>query len=74
VKRNAQLTVLSEEWKERFLARVETWETEVSVAKQNEIDRLKAEFALLKTKIDRINNGFADGSLTIQEFRELKNP
>ena len=30
--------------------------------------------AAIKTKIDRINNGFADGSLDIEEFKELKNP
>jgi hypothetical protein len=34
VKRNTQLVALPDEWKERFLAKVETWETEVSAAKQ----------------------------------------
>ena len=29
---------------------------------------------VVKTKIDRINNAFADGSLNLQEFKELKNP
>src|SRR6266576_2953529 len=42
--------------------------------KQAEIDRLKAELVSVKDKIDRINNGFADGSLDVQEFKELKNP
>jgi hypothetical protein len=28
----------------------------------------------IKSKIDRINYGFADGSLDVQEFKELKNP
>jgi hypothetical protein len=74
VKRNTALVALPDEWKERFLARVETWETEVSTAAQKQIDRRKAELTAVKSKIDRINNGFADGSLDIQEFKELKNP
>jgi hypothetical protein len=74
VKRNAQLATIPDEWKERFLARIETWEGEESQAKQKKIDRLKAEQAEIKAKIDRINNGFADGTLDITEFKELKNP
>ncbi len=74
VKRNTQLVALPIEWKERFLAKVETWEEEETVRRQIQIDRLKAELAAIKTKIDRINNGFADGSLDIEEFKELKNP
>ena len=74
VKRNAQLATIPDEWKDKFLARVETWESEVSHEKQAKIDSLKSEFTSLKSKIDRINNGFADGSLDIDEFKELKNP
>jgi hypothetical protein len=74
VKRNAELVVIPDEWKEKFLARIETWEGETSQEKQTQIDRHKAELAHIKAKIDRINNGFADGSLEIHEFKELKNP
>ena len=74
VKRNAGLATIPDEWKERFLARIETWEAEVSQEKQAKIDRLNAELAGLKAKINRINDAFADGSLDIQEFKDLKNP
>ena len=74
VKRNAQLVIIPDEWKEKFLARIETWETETSHEKQQKIDRLKSELADVKAKIDRINTGFTDGSLDIKEFKELKNP
>ena len=74
VKRNAQLVTIPDEWREKFLARVETWESEVSHEKQAKIDSLKSEFTSLKSKIDRLNNGFTDGSLDIDEFKELKNP
>ena len=74
VKRTVQLVVIPDEWKEKFLARIETWEGELSHEKQAKIDRLRNELAVTKGKIDRINNGFADGSLDIQEFKEMKNP
>ena len=74
VKRNAQLVTIPDEWKEKFLARIETWESEVSHEKQEKIDRLKSEFTSLKSKIDRLNNGFTEGSIDIDEFKELKNP
>jgi site-specific DNA recombinase len=74
VKRNTQLVSIPDEWMEKFLARIETWESETSVEKQAKIDQLKTELAVIKSKIDRINNGFADGSLDIHEFKEMKNP
>jgi hypothetical protein len=74
VKRNAQLIVIPDEWKEKFLAKIETWESEVSLEKQQKIDALKSDLNSLKAKIDRINNGFTEGSIDIAEFKELKNP
>ena len=50
VKRNAQLVIIPDEWKEKFLARVETWETEVSTAKQAQIDRLTTDLAAVKAE------------------------
>jgi hypothetical protein len=74
VKRNVELVSIPDEWMEKFLARIETWETDTSQEKQAQIDQFKTELAAVKMKIDRINNGFADGSLDVQEFKELKNP
>jgi hypothetical protein len=74
VKRNAELVIIPDEWKERFLARIETWESEVSKEKQEKIERLKSEQVFIKAKLDRINNAFAEGALGVDEFKELKNP
>jgi len=74
VKRNAELVVIPDEWKEKFLAKIETWEAETSQEKQQKIDTFKSELTSLKAKIDRINNGFTEGSIDIAEFKELKNP
>lgn len=72
VKRNVQLVLIPDEWKEKFFAKIETWEAEGFQEKQTHIDRLKTELATVKAKIDRINTGFADGSLDITEFKDLK--
>jgi hypothetical protein len=74
VKRNTALASIPEEWKERFLARIETWEAEEYQTSQAQVDRLKAELATLKAKIDRINNAFTEGAMELQEFKEIKNP
>src|SRR5208282_4770115 len=74
IKRNVELVVIPDEWKEKFFARIETWEAESSNDRRDQIDRLKTELTALKGKIDRINDGFTNGALDIKEFKELKNP
>ena len=74
VKRNAELVVIPDQWKEKFLAKIETWEAEESEEKQEKINTFKSELTSLKAKIERINNGFTEGSIDIVEFKELKNP
>jgi hypothetical protein len=74
VKRNVQLVTLPEIWKERFLAKVEVWEADNAATKQAQIGRLGAELKTVKAKIDRLNDGFTDGSIDLAEFKELKNP
>ena len=74
VKRNTELVCLSDEWKEKFLARVEGWSEESLGRKQEQIDRLKSELSSLKSKIERLNTAFTEGTLNIDEFKEMKNP
>lgn len=74
VKRNVTLASIPDEWVERFNARILTWEKEISVGKQIQIDSLKAQMLELKLRIDRVNSGFTEGSLDSREFKELKNP
>jgi site-specific DNA recombinase len=74
VKRNTFIASISDEWFEKFSARIETWEAHASAEKEAEIDRTKGELAKVKAKIDRLNTAFADGSLEMEEFKEMKNP
>lgn len=74
LKRNLQQLVITDEWKEWLLAKIEIMGAEDSSAKQVQIERLRAELALVKSKIERLNTGFTDGSIELAEFKELKNP
>jgi len=74
IKRNVSLVTLPDEWKEKFLARIELWQNDEAHERQEQVDRIKAELADLKSKIDRLNTAFTEGGLELQEFKELKNP
>ena len=74
VKRNVQLATLPEEWTERFLAKVDAWDVEATAEAKSRANQLKSELNTIKSRIDRLNTGFTDGSLDLQEFKELKNP
>ena len=74
VKRNVSLVSIPTEWKERFLARIETWQEEASQAAEHKAKALRQELVELKSKIDRLNNAFANGGIDLQEFKEMKNP
>lgn len=71
---NTSLVALPDEWKEKFLAKLETWEGEAAVAQRQQLERAKADLDALKTKLDRLNTAFVEGDLDVQEFKELKNP
>jgi site-specific DNA recombinase len=74
VKRNVQLVTLPEIWEERFLAKVESWEAQEGANRQAQIARFRTELVGIKSKIDRLNDAFTDGSIDLTEFKELKNP
>jgi hypothetical protein len=74
VKPNVALVTISDEWKEKFLAQIELWQNDEAQARQHRVDRIKAELAALKTKIDRLNIAFTEGGIELAEFKELKNP
>lgn len=61
-------------WKERFLAKIETWENEEVVNTRAEIDALKTCLESVRNKINQLNAGFIEESLGLEELRELKNP
>ena len=74
VKRNTALVTIPDDWKEKFLAKIELWQNDELQARQRQVDRIKSELAALKSKIDRLNTAFTEGGLELPEFKELKNP
>jgi site-specific DNA recombinase len=74
VKRNVSLVTIPDEWKEKFLAQIELWQNDEGHLRQQHVDRIKADLAGLKAKIDRLNTAFTEGGLELAEFKELKNP
>jgi hypothetical protein len=74
VKRNVALVTIPDDWKEKFLAQIELWQNEEAQVRQRRVDRIKAELAALKSKIDRLNIAFTEGGIELAEFKELKNP
>ncbi len=74
IKRNTQLVALPDDWKDRFLAKVEIWELEAGEATQKQIACFKEDIAALKSKLTRINHAFTEGQLEFEEYKELKNP
>jgi len=74
VRRNTALVTIPDEWKEKFLAKIELWQNDEARERQNHIDRIRAELTALRTKIERLNTAFTEGGLELGEFKELKNP
>jgi hypothetical protein len=74
VKRNAAQVIIPDDWKEKFLAQIEIWQNDEAQTRQRRADRIKAELAALKTKIDRLNIAFTESGIELAEFKELKNP
>lgn len=71
---NTELVGLSDEWKEKFLASVEGWSEESLGRNHERINRPKSELSSLKAKILRLSTAFTDGTLNVDEFREMRNP
>ena len=74
LKRNLQQLVITDEWKERLLAKIEIMGAEDASVRLAQLSQLRAQLAVLKAKIERLNTGFTDGSIELAEFKELKNP
>ncbi len=73
-KRNVESLIIPDDWKEKFLAKIETWQADENGVTQSQIEKLRAELSTVKASLQRINIAFADGHLDLEEFKEIKNP
>jgi hypothetical protein len=64
---------LSDEWRDKFLARLNEWEQEARHSSDPFVQGLKTRLAETKIKIDRLADGYLEGSFNAQEFKDKKN-
>jgi len=70
---NVQNVSLPDEWKEKYLTKVGEWEKETNQSSTLFSQNLKIELSTVKTKIDRLTDGYLDGRFELFEFQEKKN-
>ena len=73
VQENVQKISLPDEWKEKYLAKVNEWEKENSQSSTLFTENLKTELSTVKTKINRLTDGYLEGGFELFEFQEKKN-
>jgi len=72
IKENCQKVSLPDGWREKYLAKVGEWEKENRQLSDLFAQNLKTELSAIKTKIDRLMDGYLEGSFELAEFQEKK--
>jgi len=73
VKDYVQKVSLPDEWREKFLAKVNEWEKENRHSSELFAQNLKVESEKVKTKINRLTDAYLEGDLRLPEFQLKKN-
>jgi len=73
VKENCQKVSLPDDWREKYLEKINLWEKENSQSSNLFAQNLKIELSAIKIKIDRLMDGYLEGSFELSEFQEKKN-
>lgn len=73
VKDNVQKLSLPDEWREKFLARIDQWGQESRQSSDLFAQNIKNKLSALKTKIDRLTDAYLENGLELSEFQEKKN-
>jgi len=73
VKEQVQKVSLSDEWREKYLERLDKETGEARHSGDLFVQNLRGKIAELKTKIDRLTDGYLSGSFELVEYQENKN-
>jgi len=74
VQRNVGLVTIPDDWREKFLAKIDVWESEGSETAARFVEETRASLATIKTKIARLTDLYLDEAIPLDEFKEKKNP
>jgi len=73
IKTYCQKVSLPDEWRDKYLAKIEEWRNEQSVSSGVFVQNLRNKLNQLNTKIDRLTDGYLDGVFELVEFQTKKN-
>ena len=73
IKTYCQKVSLPDEWKVKYLAKVEEWEKEQNDSSGIFAQNLKDKVKLVNTKIDRLTDAYLDEAFELSEYHEKKN-
>ena len=73
VKELVQKATLSDEWREKYLLKLDGETGEARRSSDAFAQNLRTKIAAVKMKIDRLNDGYLSGSFELPEYQETKN-
>ncbi len=73
IKEYCQKVSLPDEWREKYLAKVNEWEKEESQSSGLFTQNLKKEISAIKTKMERLTNAYLAEAMELAEFQQTKN-
>jgi len=73
IKTYCQKVSLPDEWKEKYLAKVEEWENEQHDSSGIFAQNLKDKVKIVNTKIDRLTDAYLEEAFELSEYHEKKN-
>ena len=73
IKDNVKKLSLPDEWRDKFLARIDQWAQDNRQSSDLIAKGLKDELATIKTKLDRLTDAYLEQGLELSEFQEKKN-
>ena len=73
VKDSLQKLSLPDEWRDKFLTKIDGWENESRQSSDALAQGLKDQLAVVKAKLDRLTDAYLEEGLELSEFQEKKN-
>jgi site-specific DNA recombinase len=73
IKENIKKLSLPNDWREKFLVRIDQWEQEGYQSSDLFVQNIKGQLAQVMAKLSRLTDAYLEGGLELAEFQEKKN-